>query len=56
MVLCPAWLSATAKTRDLTGTDHTGFAPDACLINRYIADAKLGLHQDRVEKDAWAPI
>jgi alkylated DNA repair protein (DNA oxidative demethylase) len=36
-----------------------GFAdydPDACLINRYVAGAKLGLHQDRDEKDAWAPI
>jgi alkylated DNA repair protein (DNA oxidative demethylase) len=33
-----------------------GYDPDACLINRYIAGAKLGLHQDRDEKDAWAPI
>jgi DNA oxidative demethylase len=36
-----------------------GFAnydPDACLINRYVAGAKLSLHQDRDEKDAWAPI
>jgi len=38
---------------------EAGFAsydPDACLINRYVAGAKLGLHQDRDEKDAWAPI
>jgi alkylated DNA repair protein (DNA oxidative demethylase) len=38
---------------------ESGFAkydPDACLINRYIAGAKLGLHQDRDEKDRWAPI
>ena len=36
-----------------------GFAqydPDACLINRYVAGAKLSLHRDRDEKDAWAPI
>jgi len=33
-----------------------GYDPDACLINRYIAGAKLGLHQDRDERDAWAPI
>ena len=36
-----------------------GFAhydPDACLINRYTTGAKLGLHQDRDENDAWAPI
>src|ERR1022692_2571187 len=32
------------------------YEPDACLINRYIAGAKLSLHQDRDEKDAWAPI
>jgi DNA oxidative demethylase len=32
------------------------YDPDACLINRYIARAKLGLHQDRDERDAWAPI
>src|SRR6266516_1658694 len=31
-----------------------GYDPDACLINRYVAGAKLGLHQDRDEKDAWA--
>ena len=38
---------------------EAGFAnydPDACLINRYVAGAKLSLHQDRDEKDAWAPI
>jgi alkylated DNA repair protein (DNA oxidative demethylase) len=38
---------------------EAGFAsydPDACLINRYIGGAKLSLHQDRDEKDAWAPI
>ena len=33
-----------------------GYDPDACLINRYLAGSKLGLHQDRDEKDAWAPI
>ncbi len=32
------------------------YDPDACLINRYVAGAKLGLHQDRDEKDTWAPI
>jgi DNA oxidative demethylase len=38
---------------------EAGFAnydPDACLINRYTAGAKLGLHQDRDENDRWAPI
>jgi DNA oxidative demethylase len=32
------------------------YDPDACLINRYRAGAKLGLHQDRDEDDQWAPI
>jgi len=38
---------------------EAGFAqydPDACLINRYTAGAKLGMHRDRDEKDAWSPI
>lgn len=33
-----------------------GFAPDACLINRYLPGARLSLHQDKDERDAWAPI
>ena len=33
-----------------------GYAPDACLINRYEPGAKMSLHQDRDEKDFSAPI
>ena len=33
-----------------------GFAPDACLINRYEPGAKLSLHQDKNEADMNAPI
>jgi DNA oxidative demethylase len=33
-----------------------GYDPDACLINRYVAGAKLGLHQDRDEDDPVSPI
>jgi len=33
-----------------------GFAPDACLINRYVPGAKLSLHQDKDEQDFTAPI
>ncbi|MFN4089387.1 MAG: DNA oxidative demethylase AlkB [Alphaproteobacteria bacterium] len=33
-----------------------GFAPDACLINRYEPGARLSLHQDRNERDYAAPI
>jgi DNA oxidative demethylase len=32
------------------------FAPEACLINRYVPGAKLSLHQDRDELDFAAPI
>jgi alkylated DNA repair protein (DNA oxidative demethylase) len=32
------------------------YDPDACLINRYAAGAKLGLHQDRDEEDPISPI
>lgn len=33
-----------------------GFAPDACLINRYEPGARLSLHQDKDERDFEAPI
>lgn len=32
------------------------YDPDACLVNRYVPGAKLSLHQDKDEKDAWSPI
>lgn len=36
----------------------TGFAapPDACLVNLYRDDARMGLHQDRDEADVSAPV
>lgn len=33
-----------------------GFAPDACLVNRYAPGARLSLHQDKDEHDYGAPI
>jgi alkylated DNA repair protein (DNA oxidative demethylase) len=33
-----------------------GFAPDACLVNRYAPGARLSLHQDKDEQDYGAPI
>jgi alkylated DNA repair protein (DNA oxidative demethylase) len=33
-----------------------GFAPDACLVNRYQPGARLTLHQDKNERDLAAPI
>lgn len=55
------WPAIPAAVLDLAvrAAAEAGFArydPDACLINRYIAGAKLSLHQDRDERDAWAPI
>jgi alkylated DNA repair protein (DNA oxidative demethylase) len=33
-----------------------GFAPDACLVNRYEPGARMGLHQDKDEVDFSQPI
>lgn len=45
-VLLDAW-------RKLAGYDD---APEACLVNVYGPDAKMGLHQDRDEQDFNAPV
>jgi alkylated DNA repair protein (DNA oxidative demethylase) len=50
----PAFLDLAVRAAAEGG--FAGYDPDACLINRYAAGAKLGMHQDRDEKDAWAPI
>ena len=39
-----------------TNAGYPGFAPDACLINRYDPGARLSLHQDRNERDFAHPI
>jgi alkylated DNA repair protein (DNA oxidative demethylase) len=49
-----AFLRLAARAAAEAGFER--YDPDACLINRYEAGAKLSLHQDRDEKDAWAPI
>ncbi len=49
-----AFFDLAARSAAEAGFAH--YDPDACLINRYIAGAKLSLHQDRDENDAWAPI
>ena len=33
-----------------------GFAPDACLVNRYEPGSRLSLHQDKDERDYGWPI
>lgn len=51
----PALLFDTAeRLAKSAGYDH--FAPDACLINRYLIGAQMGLHQDRDEDDFSKPI
>jgi alkylated DNA repair protein (DNA oxidative demethylase) len=47
-----AELAAEAAAR----SGFAGFAPDACLVNRYEPGARLSLHQDRNERDLAAPI
>jgi DNA oxidative demethylase len=42
-----------AAWRELTGY---GYPPQACLINYYAGTAKMGLHQDRDERDFAAPV
>ena len=43
-------------SRAAAAAGFTNYDPDACLINRYVAGAKLSLHQDRDENDRWSPI
>jgi alkylated DNA repair protein (DNA oxidative demethylase) len=42
-----------AAWRDLAGYAHP---PEACLLNFYGPDARIGLHQDRDEQDFAAPV
>jgi alkylated DNA repair protein (DNA oxidative demethylase) len=55
------WPAMPAAFASLAGdaAERAGFAnfdPDACLINRYEAGARLSLHQDRDERDYEQPI
>jgi alkylated DNA repair protein (DNA oxidative demethylase) len=51
----PALFLAIAA-RAAAEVGFAGYDPDACLINRYVAGAKLSPHQDRDERDSWSPI
>lgn len=48
------FMRLAARAAAAAGFD--GFAPDACLINRYEPGARLSLHQDKDERDFSAPI
>lgn len=49
-----AFLAVAARAAAAAG--FPGFAPDACLVNRYEPGARLTLHQDKNERDFSAPI
>lgn len=51
----PAAFRVLARTAASAG-GFEGFEPDACLVNRYAPGARMGLHQDRDERDFSAPI
>jgi len=41
---------------EAAGEAGFAFAPDACLVNRYVPGARMGLHSDADERDDGAPI
>ena len=45
--------SLLALWREVSAYPHP---PEACLVNFYTADAKMGLHQDRDEQEFAAPV
>ena len=47
-------LEFAARAADAAG--FKSFIPDTCLINRYEPGTKMGLHQDRSERDFSQPI
>jgi alkylated DNA repair protein (DNA oxidative demethylase) len=49
-------LFAELASRAAAQAGFPDFHPDACLINRYAAGSKMGLHQDRDEQDFTQPI
>ena len=49
-----SWMRLAHDAAAAAGFD--GFAPDACLINRYEPGTRMSLHQDRDERDFGAPI
>jgi alkylated DNA repair protein (DNA oxidative demethylase) len=52
--LPPLFLDLARRAAAAAGFD--GFAPESCLINRYVPGTQLSLHQDRNERDYGAPI
>ncbi len=48
------WIAVAAGAASQAG--FPDFLPDACLINRYAAGARMSLHQDKDERDHAHPI
>ncbi len=51
----PPLLTGLAE-RAAAAAGFPGFAPEACLVNRYCPGARLSLHQDRDERNLSRPI
>lgn len=51
-----SWPPIPARLIDLWAELLGGPPPDACLVNLYDAEARMGLHQDRDEADLAAPV
>jgi len=50
----PGFLDLAGKAAAVAG--YSGFVPDACIVNRYLPGARMGLHQDKDEADCSQPI
>jgi alkylated DNA repair protein (DNA oxidative demethylase) len=50
------WPAIPQPLLDLWAQINSGPAPECCLVNFYGSDAKMGLHQDRDEKDTSAAV
>jgi alkylated DNA repair protein (DNA oxidative demethylase) len=50
----PAFRDLARRAAAAAGFD--AFAPESCLVNRYVPGTQLSLHQDRNERDYAAPI
>jgi alkylated DNA repair protein (DNA oxidative demethylase) len=55
-VMGRAWPAIPAALLALWGEINDGPPPECCLVNLYRAGAKMGLHQDRDERDVSAAV
>lgn len=55
-VTAKPWPAIPPMLLELWAETNTGPAPESCLVNFYRPGAKMGLHQDRDEKDVSAAV